>query len=610
MKINVHTHVFNLKSAMTREAVRVFLGRLKSRNLPTYLTVPLESFLKQALDEGVDENMTEGTALAEILRRVALHKDFQLLSGKDLGKELAKQLEKLVPVAESGQGLEILKVMFAAIVKSGSDDAEKDANESTVLDFIEFLRINFLPSIDAVTDELISQSGPEDVLVVLPMDIIDEKASPRDKGVYRKQLDGTVAQAVRYPGRILPFVNVNPRRGPDSGKIFEEFIQSGACVGVKLYPSLGYDVDTPELREVYKTCEAKEVPVLLHCNAGGFRKSVGDAQRCKPGHWRQILDDFPKLKVCFAHFGGDENLIVPGITPNSWTAEILQMMGDFPGQVFADVAYHTACMGNKVVKKVYQKNLKEILANDVTRTQVLWGTDFHLVRQQLQDRNYIRYFEGMFTATEIRRIAVENPQRFLGLPSAEDKTIGANLKRHVGYLNKMREDVSGSGAWWLRAYLKESALPLAEKLAPTSWERNNLAHNYLAFFLWSRKLQKDAKIPSYITESLRKSLADRYPAGSDDLFHAIGDLRMGELVFHLGNPGTGNSQKVAIRGFVSNLQKILTAPNWGGGKAKNSESSKSQIFDAMVEVAEKPAEKVAALGGIVSRFYSFKVNIA
>lgn len=607
MKINVHTHVFNLKNAMTRESVRVFLSRLKNRNLPTYLTVPLETFLKQALDEGVDENMTEGSALAEILRRVALHKDFQALSGKDLGKELARQLEKLVPVAESGQSLEILKVIFAAIVKSGSDDAEKDANESTVLDFIEFLRINFLPSIDAVTDELISQSGPEDILVVLPMDIIDEDPSTRDKGVYRKQLDGTIAQALRYPGRILPFVKVNPRRGPDSVKIFEEVVGSGACVGVKLYPSLGYDVDTPELRKVYKTCETKEIPMLLHCNEGGFRKSEADAQRCRPGHWKQILTDFPKLKVCFGHFGGDENLIVPGIKPNSWTTEILQMMDEFRGQVYADVAYHTACMGNKEVKKIYQTNLKQILANEVWGRQVLWGTDFHLVRQQLQDRNYIRYFESMLTSSEIRRIAVENPQGFLGLPSGQGKALGANFKRHVAFLNRKREDVAGTSAWWLREYLKESALPLAEKLAPTSWERNNLAHNYLAFFLWSRKLQTEAKIPSYIPESLRKSLADRYPSGSDDLFHAIGDLRMGELAFHLGNPGTGNSQKIAIRGFVSDLQKILTAPNWCGGKPKSSEFSKSLIFDSMVEVAEKPAAKVAALGEVVSRFYVFKV---
>ena len=56
-----------------------------------------------------------------------------------------------------------------------------------------------------------------------------------------------------------------------------------------------------------------------------------------------------------------ENLIEKEIVENSWTETILKMMKEFPGQVYADVSYHTKEMDSEEVENYYVKNLKKLL---------------------------------------------------------------------------------------------------------------------------------------------------------------------------------------------------------------------------------------------------------
>jgi hypothetical protein len=117
----------------------------------------------------------------------------------------------------------------------------------------------------------------------------------------------------------------------------------GACMGVKMYPALGYPpnlYDNPQkndkhddniyenMKELFKHCKDNGVPVTANCSplgmtiADGFNYQFRDAGSKKefypikesclyvdkicgyPGNWEKVISDFPDLKVNLAHFGG------------------------------------------------------------------------------------------------------------------------------------------------------------------------------------------------------------------------------------------------------------------------------------------------------------------
>jgi predicted TIM-barrel fold metal-dependent hydrolase len=60
------------------------------------------------------------------------------------------------------------------------------------------------------------------------------------------------------------------------------------------------------MKRVFDYCLEKDLPILLHCNQGGFHESAESVEFCNPEHWRNILKDRPGLRVCFAHAGGTD----------------------------------------------------------------------------------------------------------------------------------------------------------------------------------------------------------------------------------------------------------------------------------------------------------------
>jgi predicted TIM-barrel fold metal-dependent hydrolase len=120
--------------------------------------------------------------------------------------------------------------------------------------------------------------------------------------------------------------------------VFSKLIQcnnTGIYWGIKIYPRLGYDPADwgadryPQLTELYKTCVEKNIPMLAHCSKGGmaiadyynyirYDKLSQNDEEYEPGkadetfadsfaapaNWRKVLDRYPKLKLCLAHFGG------------------------------------------------------------------------------------------------------------------------------------------------------------------------------------------------------------------------------------------------------------------------------------------------------------------
>jgi predicted TIM-barrel fold metal-dependent hydrolase len=143
-----------------------------------------------------------------------------------------------------------------------------------------------------------------------------------DSGVWRAGLvnypspdlmgftDATNAFAARYaaaaPDRLLPYGGVHPRYATDPEGQVEELLQLGIrCLKIhpphQAFPANAYTMGLEALGRIYRRCEERGLPVMIHTGT-----SIFPGARCKYGRPLELDDvaiDFPDLTVLMAHGG-------------------------------------------------------------------------------------------------------------------------------------------------------------------------------------------------------------------------------------------------------------------------------------------------------------------
>ncbi|MBW3533703.1 MAG: amidohydrolase [Gemmatimonadetes bacterium] len=442
MHVNVHAHVFTLRTVLSREAIRVITQRLEDRGLPPLVVRAVERLLDRLLDR--PENLDERQILARLLAELREVAGFDRFVEENLAR---------LPFATviRGEGIERLQVdtLRAALdqlttVMGGGGEVGKRP-----FDIVQTLRLALRSTITEVADELLDQMDPDDALVALMMDIHAPDEPARDRDNFLRQVAGTREAALQRPGRVLPFFAVHPERS-DHFALMTGAIDEGGFLGVKLYPSLGYEVDGPELLRVYEYCIEKDVPVLLHCGHGGFYRRPEYIDYCDPARWEPVLTgDLEGLRVCFAHFGGWQSLGRPdGLDDGTWGATILRFMRERPN-VYTDLAYHSDQMLDPADETHYFARLAELLRDEHLRRRILFGTDSWLLRLDMTDDVYWRYFRQHMAPADFDHIAGAAPKLFLGFPEAPGAAMRANLQRHVAWLSRHRAEVGARPPTWL-----------------------------------------------------------------------------------------------------------------------------------------------------------------
>lgn len=482
MRINAHAHVFNLRAVFTRETLHILLNRLALDRAPKQLLDVLQDKLDAYLAKTIDAE----AVFAKLDEKAGITEEFSGWvrklgeTGTSLDLEIGGVMARLSAEAADHLRARILELY----------DLDADGNiQQTWLDYLEFLRLALLPSMERVADAVLSQVHDDDILVALMMDITD---GHDDGKLFRQQIRSTSDLVLAYPGRLLPFVKVNPLR-PDHFELMRDALENQGFWGVKLYPSLGYPVVSDALFRVYAYCEERRIPVMSHCNARGFRKSADTGRLASPEPWRSVLTQFPKLKVCFGHFGGDENLIQDTIPADSWTRKILDLMVEFGAAgVYADLACHTdAMVGNaqlgidaKTARRNYIRNVGGLLESHPARKRLLFGTDFWLVRQVTGDADYWKFFAKAFTPGQFQLLATANPVEYLGLPGAEAPSDWLR-ERHVGFFESKKMSAARPPARWLANAITATLGPAAKLvvLGPPSWSDTNVVHLILWEYL-------------------------------------------------------------------------------------------------------------------------------
>lgn len=470
MRINSHVHVFNLRQLLTprtRQVVRERLERDLAASLPGEALPRVAAELLIEVGEAA-QDFNEERLLRLVLERLAGVPDVaELLAAVDV-EEVPDEIRPLLAGGLDRLALRALRRGVTWLFGRLRSEPLADHRRTDLYDVLETLRIAASRDSAAVTAKLLAELEPDVAIVPLLMDIT--AGADEDTPVYRDQLLQAATTIFAYPGRFLPFVAVNPLRTGTlelDGRalrghveLMRHALETMGFVGVKLYPSLGHRVDTPEMRPVYAYCEERGVPLVMHCNSGGFYVSEAARSFPDPADWEPILRDHPRLRVSFAHFGGGGEISGEGLVAGSWAARIVDLMARYEG-VYADISFHRNPMESDAVAARYRANVAALLATPQVGDRLLFGTDFWLIRPRLSEANHWRFFADLLGEEAFRRISERNPRRFLGLPTAERPAIDNRaLADHAARLLAQRARLLAMPAEWVLA-----TLPAAERAA-------------------------------------------------------------------------------------------------------------------------------------------------
>jgi len=297
-----------------------------------------------------------------------------------------------------------------------------------------FAAIGRKTSMAEVFDHLCGFYPDDTRFVVLPMDMEFMQAGRVRMGLI-EQLDGLAALKRTHGDRILPFVFAHPERR-DVADIVKRYVEDHGFEGIKIYPPLGYFPFDERLNPVYSYAENHGLPVISHCSRGGvfFRGRITEAMRrhpitgqrlggkdndtfcdnySDPKNYRDVLEQFPKLKMCLAHFGGEgewnkylDSSHDHSTANDNWFSDIRNLMHEFP-TLYTDVSYTHSCPRLLPL-------LRLIMETDVTvSNRVLFGTDYYMTEQEASEREHSIRLRTAMGERIFTMMAGVNPIAFL-----------------------------------------------------------------------------------------------------------------------------------------------------------------------------------------------------
>ncbi len=122
-----------------------------------------------------------------------------------------------------------------------------------------------------------------------------------------RELNHYMAGLCRRFDRLTGLASLYPGE-PEARAILEEAFDMGLS-GLKLHAHVQcYDMGSPSMRELYETCEANGKVLVMHAG----REPKSPAYLCDPyaicsaARVKQVLVDYPGLRICVPHLGADE----------------------------------------------------------------------------------------------------------------------------------------------------------------------------------------------------------------------------------------------------------------------------------------------------------------
>lgn len=326
------------------------------------------------------------------------------------------------------------------------------------------------------------------VLLTMDMEFMDAGEPPVKFKSQVEELAKIKINSDKLKDKIFPFLFIDPRRIVSDPGFFIEakgYFENKSYQGLKLYPPIGYYPFDIALKEFYQYAIENDLPLITHCIRGvvhyrGEKKPEwvrhpytqeilpGDKARDYANNlahplnyecllnpkilrelWKDETVDLSNLKICLAHFGGQdewvdflENPWLPDIgltgldsdidikhpwfkptdfderyttaeeksdhTPFSWFSVICQLITNKNySKVYADISYTLSDPRMFPLLKLILES------NEIIRNRVLFGTDFYVVAKAGAERELSINLRSYLGEELFQKIAVTNPKEFL-----------------------------------------------------------------------------------------------------------------------------------------------------------------------------------------------------
>jgi uncharacterized protein len=281
---------------------------------------------------------------------------------------------------------------------------------------------------------LVGYYPADSAFVVLSMDM-EFMGAGKLKEPFVKQLDNLWALKQKYQEKIFPFVAVDPRREGVLALV-KDCIEKKKFQGIKLYPPLGFYPFDERLFPLYEYTERNQIPIMAHCSRGGvyykgkitnemlkhpvtgtiLKKEKNDKfseHFTNPENYYHVLKKFPELKVCLAHFGGQDEW--NKFLCTSWDPETMKVKSWF--SVIGDLVKEYKNMYTDISYTLSDSSLlpllKVQLQDDKMRDKILFGTDFYMAEQEISERNFSVNVRAYLGEQDFKQIAHVNAERYL-----------------------------------------------------------------------------------------------------------------------------------------------------------------------------------------------------
>jgi uncharacterized protein len=198
---------------------------------------------------------------------------------------------------------------------------------------------------------------------------------------------------------LIPFVSIDPHRGPEGVALARRLIEEYDVGGFKFHPSLQHFFPDDRMAyPLYEVIAEHKLPALFHTG----QTAVGQGQPggggilvkySNPVHLDEVAADFPDMPIVMAH---------PSVP---WQDEALSVAVHKP-QVYIDLSGWSP--------KYFPPQLVQY-ANTLLKDKVLFGTDF----PALTPERWMRDFDALPIKPEVKPgILKDNAARLLGLTPA------------------------------------------------------------------------------------------------------------------------------------------------------------------------------------------------
>lgn len=276
--------------------------------------------------------------------------------------------------------------------------------------------------------------------------------------------------AILTGGRAHCFVPYDPLRqvafdlghaAEDSFALVADAIENRGCVGVKLYPPMGFaalgnsDLRGPNgtsfwarewlpewtggrdignrldnaMYKLFTWCQAEGVPIMAHTSISNgvtpeFEELAGST------YWENALRMFPNLRVSFGHFG-DSSIVDDGIGRARGFTELMNARDGEPGTfAYADAGYFVEVMNSRPAMLANLRQLYDETApkgRAALANRFMYGTDWEMTLVEGSVEGYFVQFVNLFEDFESRPAL-----RAAGLSDLGKKFFGENAVDWIG----------------------------------------------------------------------------------------------------------------------------------------------------------------------------------